>query len=652
MSKKPYITGAASGIKPAPKLSLSQWAEKHGMLSPETSAQSGKFRAFGYQKGLLDAFTDPAVAEISVMKSARIGFTRVLDMAVGYFLAQDPCPILVVQPRVEDAQDYSKREITPMLRDTPVLAAITGDLKAKDSGHTILQKSFLNGSSLSLIGANSPGGFRRVTIRVVFFDEIDGYVVGGAGSEGDQIALGTKRTQTFWNSKVAAGSTPTIKGISRIEKRYETSDQRKYYVPCPHCQEMQVLEWGGKETSHGIKWQKDERGRGIPETACYVCINGCIIDESAKERMIARGEWRASKPFKGHAGFWIWAGYSLFPKASWVNLVAEWLAAKSDPLQRQTFVNLVLGLPYEDRGEGALNERTLASRVEVWAGEVPSGVAVLTAGVDVQDDRVEMEVVGWGRNEESWSIAHEVIEGDPDTTMLWAEVDGILKRRWTRSDGKAFEVLAACIDSGGHHTQKVYEFCKARLGRHIWAIKGESARAGARSPVWPTKRPSARNKVTFRPVIIGVNAAKDVIRNRLNLSIPAPGTPSPGYMHFPTDRDINYFAQLVSERLVTKTLNGQRFRVWELSPGRANEALDMRVYAYAALCGLLHMGLKLNVRADDAAEPFAPAVPAPFNAPENRPGAPPEVAPLARALPAVQIVEQAARKPSIASRLA
>lgn len=631
-------------LKPPPRLTLSQWAERYAVLSRETSAQTGRFKALPYQVGMMDAVTDPEVTRVTVIKSARVGYTKMLDHVVGYFIHQDPSPIMVVQPRVEDAEDYSKTEIAPMLRDTPALAAIAGDVKAKDSGNTILKKTFQNGASITLVGANSPGGFRRITARVILFDEVDGYPTDGAGKEGDQIALGTKRSETFWNRKIVLGSTPTVKGLSRIEKSWMESDQRRYFVPCPHCGEMQALEWGGPDTPHGLKWDKDKDGNGIPETAHYVCaVNGCIIEEADKPDMIAAGEWRATKPFNGHAGFHIWAGYSLFPNASWSNLVAEWLRVKDDPLSRQTFINLVLGEPYEDRGEKALNEVRLAARGEVWAADVPDGVAVVTAGVDVQDDRLEVEVVGWGRNEESWSLVHEVLEGDPESPELWAGLDAFLKRTWRRADGRPFEVMAACVDSGGHHTQRVYDFAKARLGRRIWAIKGESARGGQRSPVWPTKRPSSRNKASFRPVILGVNAAKDTIRARLHLD-----EPGPGYMHFPADRDINYYAQLTAERSVVKTMGGQRYRVWELPAGRANEALDCRVYAYAALCGLIHMGLKLNRRAEEVTATIGPAVDVP---PEEEPAAP--IAP--KAAPAVVIAatqNTAPPKRSLASRLA
>jgi len=608
-------------IQPPPKLSLSEWAERYAVLSKETSAQTGRFRAFAYQIGIMDAITDPSVTFVTVKKSARVGYTKILDHVVGYYMHQDPSPILMVQPRVEDAEDYSKTEISPMVRDTPVLAALAGDVKAKDSNQTILKKTFLNGSSLTFVGANSPGGFRRITARVVLFDEVDGYPSGGAGTEGDQIALGTKRAETFWNRKIVVGSTPTVKVSSRIDRSWDESDQRRYFVPCPHCGEFQPLEWGGPDTPHGFKWDKDDAGNGLPDTVYYVCReNGCVIHDIDKPDMVAAGEWRASKPFNGHAGFHIWAGYSLFPNAAWANLVAEWLRVKDDPLARQTFINLVLGECYEDRGEKAMNEARLAARCEVWPAEVHDGVAVITVGVDTQDGRFEIEVTGWGRNEESWSISFDVIEGDMETPDPWARLDAHLKRIWYRADGRGFEAMAVCIDSGGHHTQKVYEFCKARLGRRIWAIKGESAIGGKRSPVWPTKKPSSRNKSSFRPVILGVNAAKDSIRSRLHIE-----QAGPGYMHFPADRDVNYFAQLTSERSVRKTSGGQHYRVWELPPGRANEALDCRVYAYAALCGLLHLGLKLNKRADELARTISEPLPQPlsdapslkFDAPES-----------------------------------
>jgi phage terminase large subunit GpA-like protein len=501
------------------------------------------------------------------------------------------------------AKAWSKDRLAPMLRDSPVFRGKVADARTRDSGNTVLHKTF-EGGQITMAGANSPASLASRPIRILLCDEVDRYPA-SAGDEGDPLALAQKRTTTFWNRKTVLTSTPTIKGLSRIERAWETTDQRYYEVPCPQCGEMQKLEWGGKTAAHGFKWRKDEQGQHLPHTVVYICVNGCIIEEQSKPEMVRAGRWRATKPFSGIAGFHVWAAYSCHVNSSWPTLVQEWLNAKGDPFTRQTFINLVLGQSYEDRGERDIGELGLLRRCEVWAGEVPGQVAALTVGVDVQDDRVELEVVGWGRNEESWSIAHEIIEGDPEGIEVWAQVDAFLKRRWRRADGREFEVLAACIDSGGHHTQRVYEFCKQRLGRRIWAIKGESAQGGKRSPVWPIKRPTSRNKQSFRPVIIGVNAAKDVIRARLHIR-----EPGPGYCHFPTDRDINYFAQLVAERSIVKSLRGHHYRVWELPPGRANEALDIRVYAYAALCGLFYFGFKLNRRADEVAA-GGPVVPAP-----------------------------------------
>ncbi|POZ13681.1 terminase [Lelliottia aquatilis] len=584
-------------------MSLSQWANTHAVLSKETSAQTGKFRSFAYQDGMMDAITDPTVTKVSVKKSARVGYTKILDHVVGYYLAHDPSPILLVQPRVEDAEDYSKTEIAPMLRDTPVLSAICGRPKAKDSNQTILKKTFANGANLTLVGANSPGGFRRITCRIILFDEVDGYPSSGAGAEGDQIALGIKRSETFWNRKIVLGSTPTVKGTSRIDKAFETSDQRYYYVPCPHCGEFQILEWGGPETPYGIKWDKDEDGNGLPETAYYVCrASGCVIQHSDKASMVRLGEWKATKPFKGHAGFHIWAGYSLFSNAAWPCLVEEWLTVKNDPLMRQTFINLVLGESYEDLGEKSLNEKRLLARCEIYAAELPDGVVILTAGIDTQDDRFEITVLGWGRNEECWVITHDVIEGDLETPEPWERLDAYLKQIWRRADGYGFVIAAACHDSGGHHSQQVYEFSKERLARRIWAIRGEPARGGKRSPVWPTNKPSARSKSKYRPTPLGVNAAKDIIRSRLHIELPeeyVPGMPVPSYIHFPASTDLHYFSQLLAERSVVKVSGGQRYRAWELLPGRANETLDCMVYGFAALRGLMHFGFKLNQTADN-----------------------------------------------------
>lgn len=551
-------------LLPPPRLSLSGWADKYAVLSKETSASHGKFRAFAYQNGIMDAVTDPAVETITVMKSARVGYTKILDHVAGFFIHQDPSPLLIVQPRVEDAEDYSTSEIAPMLRDTPVLAEIAGDLKAKDSNQRILKRVFKNGASLTFVGANSPGGFRRITARVVAFDEVDGYPPAGAGDEGDQIKLGKKRTESFWNRKIILGSTPAVKVTSRIFRSWETSDQRRYYVPCPHCEHRQTLKWSG------IRWDN-----GDPKTAHYVCENGCIIEEHDKAWMVDNGEWIAEKPFNGHAGFHIWAGYSLFANAAWPKLVEEFLSVKGNPLELKTFVNLVLGEPWEERGEEidmhGLQER--ATR-EGWSGVAPAGVLVVTCGVDVQGDRLEIERVGWGVNDESWSLDHEVIYGDPSSPEIWEDLDEYLLTPSDTEDGRRLQVAATAIDSGGHSTDAVYNFVRDKTRRRIWAIKGQ---AGEGRPVWP-KLASKNNKGRIALFNIGVDSAKDSVYGRLRIA-----EPGPGYCHFPLERDGAYFEQLTSETVVTKYVKGFPVRSWVPKPSTRQEALDCRVYAFAAL---------------------------------------------------------------------
>ena len=563
----------------------------------------------------MDAVTDPAVKQITVMKSARVGYTKILDHVVGYFIAQDPSPILVVQPRVEDAEDYSRSEIAPMLRDTPVLAEIAGDLKAKDANQRILKRAFRNGASVSFVGANSPGGFRRITARIVAFDEVDGYPATGAGDEGDQITLGTKRTESFWNRKIILGSTPTVKGVSRIEKAWAESDQRRYHVACPGCGHRQVLRWAN------LRWDKDEDGTHRPETAHFVCeARGCVIEEHHKPAMIAGGEWIAERPFTGHAGFHIWAAYSLFPNAAWRYLVAEFLRVRKDPTLLQTFVNLVLGESWEEQAETVAGH-ALSTRGEAYDPlTLPEGVRVLTAGVDTQGDRLEVQVIGWGAKEESWPCLYEVIRGDPAQPDVWKQLDALLLETFKTEGGRNLRVRACCADTGGHHAERVYAFASARKLRNVFAIKGV---AGPKA-IWPRKASRAiGNNQVF---IVGVDTAKDAIYARLR--IPKPG---PGFIHFPADDAFGeeYFEQLTVEKVVTRYRMGQPMRVWDKPKGARNEALDTFAYALAALKSLpLRLDRMEPLVAEAAADvPAADVAPAP--AVQAAPSRPRTVRPMA-----------------------
>lgn len=596
--------------------------------------------------------TEPGVHTITAMVCTQLLKTSLLENVFGFFAHLDPCPILMVQPKEEAAEAFSKERITPLIRATPVLRKLVGTTKMRSGDESLTYKPF-PGGFLALVGAGSPDNLARRPVRVLLYDEVDKYPV---TREGDPISLGDERAATFVNWISIRACSPTVDGESRIASSYEDSDQRRASVACPHCEHRQFLEFfkhiewdkpGGVHKTKtarihceacGAIWDEGERLKALAtirwhQTKAFLCCNerhvplddydkawrGPSAGDTEQDAVAVVWDWwssdrhavyRAKCPTckawaidNEHAGFQCSKLYSPWRRDTPASLAAKWIAAKDDEEKKQTFFNTQLGLTYRPHAGKELRLEALAARGEIWSAEIPDGVALVTAGIDVQDYRLELELVGWGRNEESWSLRHEVFDGDPEDPKLWATLDAFLKRKFRRADGRDFVIDAACIDSGGHHTQAVYDFAKARLGRRIWAIKGESARSGQRNPVWPSKRPSSRRKMAFRPVIIGVNAAKDSVRQRLHIE-----QPGAGYMHYPHDRDINYYAQLLSERSELKEQSGQKFRVWVLPPGKANEALDCRVYAYAALCGLLHLGMKLNRRAEEVNATIGPPI--------------------------------------------
>jgi phage terminase large subunit GpA-like protein len=559
---------AVATWKPPAKMTLSQWADTFGYLSPESSAAPGRWRTLPYQKEIMDAFTDPAVERITLMKSARVGYTKIINHAIGYHIHQDPCPILCVQPTIEDAQGYSKDEIAPMLRDTEVLNGLVADARSRDSDNTILKKNF-SGGTLIMVGANSARGFRRISARIVLFDETDGYPPGGAGAEGDQIMLGIRRSEYFWNRKIVLGSTPTIKGISKIEDSYEQSDQRKYFVPCPLCGHMQVLKW------RRITWPA-----GKPEQAAYEC-ESCenLIAHSKKRWMVENGQWRATKPFNGHAGFHIWAAYSYSPNATWAKLAKEREQIGKDKQKLQTFINTVLGESWEEQGSQP-DWAALKARCEQYQFlTVPENGYILTAGVDVQDNRLAVIIRAWGKGEESWLVFWGEIYGDPGQPQVWSDLDELLNRNYEHASGANLQIVSAAIDSGGHHTQAVYNFARTRVPK-VFPIKGQSQ---AGKPV--IGRPS-KVDVNWKGAVIksgvqlwpvGSDTAKSAIYARLQQNESGPGT-----YHWPIGLDDDYFVQLTAEKLITRySKAGYPKQEW-VKTGPRNEALDCEVYAYAA----------------------------------------------------------------------
>jgi phage terminase large subunit GpA-like protein len=509
----------------------------------------------------MDAISDPTVREVWLMKSAQVGATEIINNILGFHIHQDPAPILLVQPTLEMAEAWSKDRLAPMLRDSPALRDKVADPKARDSGNTLLHKKFAGGH-LTVAGANSPAGLASRPIRVVLFDEVDRYPP-SAGSEGDPVSLGRKRTTTFWNRKVVAVSTPTIKGISRIEAGFESGDQRYYEVPCPHCGAFQRLVWAQ------VRWDD-----GDASTARYNCAH-CADDilEVHKSGMLREGRWTASRPSTGIASFHISELYS--PWSTWPEMVRSFLEAKRLPETLQTWINTALGESWEDSGDSVKPEGLLARREPYTDASLPAGVLLLTRGTDVQDDRLESTLWGWGRDGECWRVRHDVLRGDPAQASLWAEHDDLLKRRHRTDDGRELVVESCAVDSGGHHTDSVYRYCAARKRFRVFAIRGA---AGPR-PAWPRKAGRAA-RIRADVWTIGVDTIKDVVAGRMR-KVEQPG---PGYVHLDATTDEVAVEQLSSEMQVYATVAGRKVRVWRpRRTGIRNEQFDCLVYAYAAM---------------------------------------------------------------------
>ncbi|MGH7873000.1 MAG: phage terminase large subunit family protein, partial [Candidatus Binatia bacterium] len=551
---------------------MSEWADQYRFLSPESSAEPGRWYTgrTPYLREPMDEVTNPDTETVVIMSSVQVGKTEFCLNATGYFMHQDPSPILLIEPTLEIAEAYSKDRLSTMIRDTPVLADLVKETKSRDSGQTILHKLF-PGGHVTLGGSNSPSGLSSRPIRILICDEVDRYAV-SAGAEGAPISLATRRTTTFWNRKKIFVSSPTTKNISNIEAAFKASDQRYYHVPCWACKTAQVLKWAQ------VKWEERR-----PETALYVCEHcGAGWSDAQRAEAVMEGQWIATAEFNGVAGFHIWEAYN-----PWVRLreiVAHFLQAyeqqeKGNIEPMKAFVNTSLGETWEEKGESRDPDALLKRQENYTADRIPWRVLYLTAGVDVQDDRLEVEIVGWRserRNdpEESWGIEVIILYGDPAKSDIWEELDEILLREWTTEDGRRLRLGAVGVDSGGHHTDSVYKFCTRRIGRHVYAIKGM---AGIR-PIWPPRVGRSRLYKGHRVSIVGVDTAKDAIYARLRID-----KEGPGYCHFPIAYNKDFFKQLTSEKVHTRFVKGHPVREWHKPPGVRNEALDRRAYALAVL---------------------------------------------------------------------
>ena len=578
------LNAILDGLKPDPIEPMSDWADQYRVLNQSYAAEAGRWRTerTPYLREIMDAFSPSNRCEfVTIMKGAQLGFTEALTNMLGYIIHRSPAPTMMVQPTQNLAKRYSKQRLATMISDMPVLKGLVADPRARDSGNTTLAKSF-DGGVLFIAGANSAADLRSVPVRFLLLDEVDGYPYDVDG-EGDPIELAVNRTKTFARRKILIGSTPTVKDVSRVEREYLKADQRKYHVPCPHCHEMDELTWPN------VKWDKNEAGQHLPETAYYVCTHcGGMIDESNKTDMLAKGKWVATKPENNirdkRRSYHINSLYS--PWETWGSMAQKFIDAQQDPHLLKTFINTSLGECF-DEAQNRHDQNDLMKHAEDYSlRTLPTGVLLVTAGIDVQDNRLEVVLWGWGKSEESWVVDYHILHGDPATNQIWEELDEYLQKDFTHTSGEIVKISACAVDTGGHHTQKVYDFCRLRKHRRVLAIKGSSLKS---RPVIgrPTNQDitmrgkTVKNGVQLWP--IGTDTAKSVIYGRYGIEVGQPAS-----IHFSKDLPDEFYAQITAEKLITRYHKGHPIQEWVKPSHKRNEVLDCTVYALAAA---YHLGM-------------------------------------------------------------
>lgn len=567
------------GMAPDPKLTVSEWSDQFRVLSTVGSAEPGPWRTARtpYLKEIMDALSpDSRVEEVVVMKGAQIGYSEAIVNFIGYCIDVTSGPILCVQPTVDLAKRFSKQRIDPLIENCSALRKKIINSRERDSGNTQLSKLF-PGGVLVLTGGNSAVGLRSIPVRFLVLDEIDAMDDDIAG-EGSPIVLAKARTRTFSRRKIVMGSTPTVQNRSKIEHAFELTDKKFYFVPCPHCNHFQKIVWAR------IKWPEDDPGSAWLE--CEECQKP--IREHNKDQMLARGKWIATNPEhkdKKVTGFHISSLYSPYGWYSWGDAAKDFLEAKGSPERLRGFVNTVLGESWQDRGDAPEWRRLYERRENYEMGKVPRGVGFLTCGVDVQKDRIEAEIVGWGFGKTSWSIDYRIFYGDTANpeSGAWLELDALLNEQFEMQDGGQMVIRVMAVDSG-FNTQAVYNWCRKYPISRVMATKGsESAPIllSAPSSVDVTLKQGTKLRRGFKLWTVGVNIAKVELYSWLRQDKPIDGEAFPqAYCHFPEYGD-EYFKQLTAEVLVTRRVRGYSKHVWEKIRDR-NEALDCRVLARAA----------------------------------------------------------------------
>lgn len=610
---------------PDTQLTVSEWADLHRSLSSSSASEHGRWRTSRtpYLREIMDCLSAASpVEDVTFMKGSQIGATECGLNWIGYVIQHAPGPMLMIEPTLDGCKKISEERVTPMIEDSAELAARVRPARSRDSGNTTLKKRFAGGV-LYMAGTNSAAGLRMVPVGRLFADEVDEYP-GDVDDQGDPLSLAIRRTTNFPRRKIYRVSTPTITGVSRIAREYRLTDQRRFYLPCPACGHLEYLTWDGRDwmgsaagAHYRIEWDPGE-----PKTARVVCpACSARIEERHKQAMLAAGEWRPTAVCDPRRrGYHLSGLYS--PWQSWAAVAEDFLDKKESPSDLKVWVNTSLGETYEERGTRVDAEDLLRRRQAygLVAGtdercEVPAGVGVLVASVDVQDDRLECLVLGFGAGEEAWPVAHSQFAGDPghlgNIDDPWKDLDRFLRGRFLHESGRLMPIECVTIDLRGHHAEQVYLFAAPRQRRMvleaglshtqlIFPVHGSSL--PARSIVLP---PSRKNRYRVKMFPLGTTAAKDELFSRLRAR-----EPGPGFVHIPDWFNEEHVAQLTAEKALNKWDRAGWTRIYVKTRER-NEMLDLFVYALGAL-GILGPGLvrDLGRRAEQWAAPLGASSPA------------------------------------------
>jgi phage terminase large subunit GpA-like protein len=563
------IRSAQAMLRPPPDLRPHEWAE-HNVKVPVGNAVPGliRFDNAPYQREPLDMTADPTCQRITLQWGAQVGKTMLALCAQAYRIGQNPVSQIMMQPSQGDLHTWLETKFNPLVEANETLQDLIAKPRGREGVNNQRMKSY-PGGFLMFSWSGSPKTMRGRSAPFIVCDETDGY---DRTQEGHPVGLLWQRAATFGDQRLLLEiSTPTIKGGSWIESAFEQGDQRRFHVPCPHCGERQALRWAN------VTWDKDDEGNHLPDTARYICAaEGCGTLWTDGERIAAirKGEWVASRPFRGHASYHLSELYSCFRRLA--DIVQSFLDKKAAN-DLQTFVNVSLAETWEEQGERA-DPSGLMARAERFAAPVPGGGLVLTAGIDMQQDRLEVETVAWGLGEESWSVDYTTLWGDPLHGDVWADLDDYLAQTFMHQSGAQLSISAACMDTGGTagYTQAAYEYARTRTGRRLFAIKGVG---GWGRPIVsaPSRKASGQRARKVDLFTVGVDEAKLIVQRRLGVTVPGPG-----FCHFPADRGAEWFEGLTAEQLITKYVRGFPTREWHKRRDR-NEPFDCRVYAFAAL---------------------------------------------------------------------